>query len=377
MGSVWLDLRDRLYRVRLDAVTAAQSGVSAGLAWLIAADVLDHVRPFFAPISAVVVLVGTVGRRLRRAVEMVFGVALGIAVGDALIYVIGVGPAQIAAVVALAILVASFLGVGGVAVGQAASSAVLVATLAPPTAGIYYTRFVDALVGGGVGIVVMALVLPFNPLTRVRRAAGAALSALSDALVGVARALREGDQEPAEQALAVLREKDYEHQNLRDSLTVARETATLAPIRWRARPALSQYLDAAVHIERASRNVRVLARRAAVLVRDGEAVPPELPEALQALAGAVTTLRRELADGREPVRARQQILTAVALASAGYRQGVGFSGAVVVAQLRSAAVDLLVATGVDETGAARSVRRARDSVDQAPPDPDPVVGRSG
>jgi uncharacterized UPF0146 family protein len=59
------------------------------------------------------------------------------------------------------------------------------------------------------------------------------------------------------------------------------------------------------------------------------------------------------------------VLEAVALASEAYRVGVGFSGAVVVAQVRSAAVDLLIATGLPEEAADRAVRAARDQVASA------------
>ena len=124
-------VRDGRRRVRLEAVIAVQAGLAAGVAWFLAADVLRHNRPFFAPISAVIVLGGASGQRWRRALELVLGVALGIGLGDLLILLIGVGVLQIALVVALAILVASFLGGGTLAVNQAAASAVLVATLAP------------------------------------------------------------------------------------------------------------------------------------------------------------------------------------------------------------------------------------------------------
>ena len=78
----------------------------------------------------------------------VYYVALGIGIGDTLISQIGTGPWQIGLVVALAIVAAIFLGSGSALVTQAASSAVLVATLTPPSTGaLNYTRFIDALVG--------------------------------------------------------------------------------------------------------------------------------------------------------------------------------------------------------------------------------------
>ncbi len=348
----------RLYQVRLAAVMATQSGVAAGLSWFVAADLLGHVRPFFAPISSLIVLGGAAGRRLRRAVEMVIGVALGIAVGDALVAVIGVGPVQIAVVVVLAIVAAVLLGVGGVAVGQAAASAVLVVTLAPPSGGIYVTRFVDALIGGAIGIAVMALLLPFNPLTRVRRSADAALTTLADALDAVATAFEQEEAAPAEHALELMRAGEQSYSDLRDSLAMSQETATLAPLRWHVRPALSRYQDSAVHIDRATRNARVLARRAATTIRDEEPVPPGLPAGLRELARAVRALRSALANGAEPVRARHLVTGAVVTTSRAYEAGTGFSGAVVVAQLRSAAVDLMVATGLPYEDAVRAVRRA-------------------
>jgi uncharacterized membrane protein YgaE (UPF0421/DUF939 family) len=337
---------------------AVQSGVAAGLAWWIAKDLLHHTRPFFAPIAAVIVLSASVGQRWRRAAELVIGVALGIGVADLLILLIGVGVVQIAVVVGLAIAAAIFVGGGALAVSQAAASAVLVSTLTPMDGGQQFDRFVDTLVGGTVGIIVVALLLPFNPLTRVQRAAGQALDLLADALRTTAQALRDRDPEQARQALTAMRATEPDHAALHDSLVMGRETASLAPIRWRSRGALTRYVDAAVHVERATRNARVLARRVASMLQDGEPVPDDLARALDTLAGAVGTLRAELARSEEPVRAREEALDAVRAASVAYQDGVGFSGSVVVAQVRSAVVDLLRATGLSESRADRLVRRA-------------------
>jgi hypothetical protein len=116
-----------------------------------------------------------------------------------------------------------------------------------------------------------------------------------------------------------------------------------------------------VHLERATRNVRVLARRGASVVADAESFPAELPAALDTFAGAVGTLREELAAGREPAAAREQAMAAVRIAGDAYATGLGFSGSVVVAQIRFAAVDLLRATGLTEDRADRLVAGAAAS----------------
>ena len=349
---------DRLRRVRAGLLFAAQAAVAAGLSWLIANNLLHHARPFFAPIAAVIALNVSVGQRLRRVFELVVGVALGILVGDTLIYLIGTGGWQIALGVGLAILVAIFLGGSPIVIGQAAASAVLVATLAPPSGGIYYSRFLDALIGGVTGILVIALLLPVNPLTAIRRSAGPALDVIAEGLRDCAAALRDGSREDADAALSRLRSGETAVVTFRNALAGAREAATLAPVYWRSRGPLAQYLDAAEHVDHALRNGRVLARRTVALLRDGEPVPPGLVDALLALADAVTLLRDELAAGTEPERSRERTLDAVRAAAEVYRAGVGFSGGVVVAQIRTMATDLLLAGGLPRPVVEKAVRRA-------------------
>jgi uncharacterized membrane protein YgaE (UPF0421/DUF939 family) len=154
----------RVERLRLAWRSIFQASVSAALAWLIATELLGHPRPFFAPVSAIITLGITVGRRPQRAAEVAIGVALGIAVADLLVLEIGTGTAQLALVVALATSAAIFLGSGQMLATQAAVSAALVATLQPPADGFSFERFLDALVGGGVALVINALVLPARPL---------------------------------------------------------------------------------------------------------------------------------------------------------------------------------------------------------------------
>lgn len=351
-------LTDRLERVRASLLVAVQAGVAAGIAWWIAHDLIGHPSPFFAPVSAVIVLGVSVGQRLRRAIELVIGVALGIFVGDILIYFIGTGGWQIAVGVVLAILTAVFVGGSATLIGQCASSAVLVATLAPPSKGIYYTRFVDALVGGAVGVLVMALLLPVNPLTTVQKAVGPTLDLLATELSGTADALAVGDAVAAREVLARVRGSDAALTRFREALGIAGETASLAPVRWRSRAPLAQYVDAAVHIDRAVRNARVLVRRSVSMLEDAETAPLDLLTSLRTMAGTVDILRRELAAGAEPRRTRQAALSAVGYAGDAYRSGLGFSGDVVVAQIRSIATDLLRATGLDERTAIRAVRRS-------------------
>ncbi|MEV6600601.1 FUSC family protein [Actinoplanes sp. NPDC051346] len=244
-------------RVRGGLGLATQAGAAAGISWFVAHDLIGRPSPFFAPIAAVITLASSVGRRARRTVELVVGVAIGIGVGDAIIALIGSGPWQIGLVVVLAILLAAAVGGGPSLVIQSASSAVLVATLTTAT-GLPYTRFFDALVGGVVGLTVMTLLLPLNPLTVVRRAADPALEAMAAGLRAVGEGAEKGDVEQVRAALVRLRDAESDFAAFAEAAAAASENVAFAPARWRSRGALSQYVEGAPHLTYALRNVRVL-----------------------------------------------------------------------------------------------------------------------
>src|ERR687895_543501 len=165
----------------------------------------------------------------RRAVELAIGVAVGIAVGDLLVLAIGVGPGQLTLVVMLATALAIFLGSGQLLATQAAVSAALVATLQPPTEeGITFARFLDALVGGGVALIVNGLLLPADPVAMVRRAARPVLAELSGTLDDVAQAIVERDEELARRALERARGIDELSGRFAEAVSVSRETTRYA-----------------------------------------------------------------------------------------------------------------------------------------------------
>ena len=83
--------RTRAERVRNAARAILQATLAAVIAWLLATEIVGHATPFFAPVSAMITLGLTQGERGRRAVEVVLGVTLGIAVADLLVIELGSG----------------------------------------------------------------------------------------------------------------------------------------------------------------------------------------------------------------------------------------------------------------------------------------------
>lgn len=328
--------------LRYMALPILQCGIAAGVAWLVATRVFGHERPFFAPIAVIICIgVGLGQRRLRRVVELVVGVSLGIGIGDLIVLAIGTGPWQIALVVVLAMTAAVLLDGGPLITVQSGASAVLVAALLPANqSGL--DRMVDALIGGLLGLAAVAL-LPGNPPEVARRHARQMIMALASGLTTAADAIDARDPDVAVQELRRIQSQQA-IEEYRDALRTARDILAIAPVHWRQRQPLRAYISAAEPLDSALRNVRVLLRRTRSALADDEPVPAAIPAALRQLSAATTSFGDHLWHDRSAVR--QAIGEAAASIDADDLAGGGFSAQVVAAQLRSVAVDLLQATGL-------------------------------
>ncbi len=341
-------------RLRASWVPVLQCALAAGGAWWVAKELLGHQLPFFAPVAAVVSLGVSLGQRLRRSVELVVGVSVGIGVGDLLIGWIGTGTWQIVLVVGLAIAAAVLLDGGPVITMQAGSSAVLVATLLPPSSGAGTSRMLDTLVGGLVGVGVVALV-PTHPVLRARKQAGHILETAADVLRACADGLLEQNAETIADGLERARATQQEIDDLRSKLKGGREISRISPLHWRSRERLGQLTATADPIDNAVRNIRVLARRSLSLVRDDEILDPRLVDEVERLAQAADLVRRMLlADpGAQPdPETTVAVLRDVAAAARfDLVKDAGLSANVVLAQIRSTIVDLMQVAGMERVAA--------------------------
>jgi uncharacterized membrane protein YgaE (UPF0421/DUF939 family) len=352
-----LSLRQGLIRLRDAWRPILQIAAAATVAWLIATEVLGHAQPFFAPVAAIITLGITQGERGRRAYEIAFGVTLGLVIGDALALVIGTGAIQLGFVLILAMSAAVFLGSGQILATQAAVSAALVITLQPPNEGVSFARSIDGLTGCAVALIANAVVLPADPLTILRQAAGPVVRELAAALEDVAGALRARSIEQAEAALVRAREIDRLSTRLQEAVDVGRETARWTASRRGTRGRIDVYARAAEHLDFAVRNVRVLARGSIRALRLEENVPPEVADAVDDLAAATRAIEHAL-EGRDRRAVKVAAQRAAARATLVLEQTGNMSVSVIVGQIRSTAVDLLRAAGSSDDEANDLIRRA-------------------
>ena len=245
--------------------------VAAGVAWWLASEVFHHVSPFFAPVAAVVSLGTSYGQRLRRVAEVTVGVALGVFGADLIVRVFGTEAWVIMLVVALSMSAALLLDNGQVFLIQAAVQSIVITALKPGP-GQAFTRWTDALIGGGVALVA-ATVVPAAPLRRPREQAAKVIRKIRDLLQAASEVMVDGEVERAVELLAEARATDPLIRELQDAADEGLDVVASSPFRVRHGPGLRKMAELVEPLDRALRSTRVLVRQCAVAAYRRQPVP--------------------------------------------------------------------------------------------------------
>ncbi|MFI7608153.1 aromatic acid exporter family protein [Micromonospora sp. NPDC049366] len=335
-----------------------EATLAATVAWVLARSVVGHPQPFFASAAVLIVLGQARGQRLRRAVEVVLGVAAGVLVADLVIQALGPGTTwTVFTVILLTVTLAAAVGATGVSLVQAAVSALYLVAVAPPTESLVPFRFVDALIGGAVALAVSQLVDARRPLAPLVAEVRATFGDLAAVLTGIADALDRHDEPAAMAALERARGMDARVDRLREGVLAAGEALWLNLRRRRHMGRLRSVDTSIRQIDYAVRNVRVLARAGVTLSRLPAPAPPDLGTALRSLAEAVRAAGEALAadlEGRDEtadehaVRADEAALAAVHTAGQLFTPGQSLPLVMIIGQVRATAIDLLRGVGADD-----------------------------
>jgi uncharacterized membrane protein YgaE (UPF0421/DUF939 family) len=318
----------RLAQRRLSSRSLAigQTALAALAAWYLSVWLLPDPQPVFACIATVVAIGATHGQHRQRALGLVIGVVLGLALAAVIVNLIGTGAWQLALLVILAMSVAVLFNGSDLVVSEAAVSAMLLLMIGGTSAP---NRILEAIIGGLVALVV-AVVFPPKAILHVGRAGQAVMAALGQSLERVAAALAADDADRADAALTQARAIDPLLDALDDALEMGRETVRTAPTRFGEREPVERYGRSFEQIDLAVRNTRVLARHAHRALRAGTA-PTGVAAAVTDLARCVWDLAAAFDEPERAALAREHAVRAAA--GAGH-DALGES-------VRSTAVDLM------------------------------------
>ncbi len=242
--------------------------------------------------------------------QLIFGVAFGIALASLFVRATGMGSWQLIVVVSLTMASAAAVGLPTFMVTQAGVWSVIVVTSTQGKLPVAEMRLVDALVGGGVALILAQVLFPLDPLELLENAVRDTAGQVDDALQRIAKALRGRDADLALEAVDLA--DDIDVGRIDGALELAREVSRRAPRRRRARRRIEEYAALRDDAQHRARHVRVLSVAAARLLRSEEPPPQELVEAVERLAAgdgeaAVAAARRAGGSGIATGLAAQQI----------------------------------------------------------------------
>lgn len=333
-----------------DSVPAVvQITVTAVAAYAFSFYVLGHASPLIAAVMAISALGFVRDARPVRVLETVIGMTLGIALAELLLLGFGAGIAQYAIALALTMLVARFLSPAASFAVAAAVQCSLV-MLTPIPVGGPFTRTLDALVGGVFALLATALI-PRDPRRAALRAGQRVLAEHDAVLAELSAALGEGSTDEAAGALARARGTDRAMADWTGTVESGHAIARLSPFLRRSRFDLSRQSAMLESVELCTRSLRVIARRAVYVVRDGER-RPEIADLLARVRVAVSLIGDSLADvSQQPVARQSLIEIARHLDPVAMLPDGTFADRNLVQALRPYIVDALAATGLDADAA--------------------------
>ncbi len=290
LGSVAGEVGRRLRPVLWPVV---QTSVAAALAWYIAHTLLGSPQPFFAPVAAAVSLSASSLLRGQRALQLIGGVVLGIAVGSVFGRLAGTSAVALGGAVLVSLVLAVAMGQGFLAQGlmffnQSAAAAVLVMTL--HRGGTAPQRLVDALIGGGVAFVISVIFFPTAPGPIIERATRGALLAIRDTVGQVTELLAHGAAGGTRQMLPARRRIHQQLAQLDQALASAQEVVRIAPRRWRDRPAVSRAAERAGRLDLLADSVLGLLLVTSAAIRAGHQLPAQLGPSVRQLITALEIL---------------------------------------------------------------------------------------
>ncbi|GAA0382613.1 hypothetical protein GCM10009541_26520 [Micromonospora gifhornensis] len=351
-------------RLRDSWLLVVEVTLATTASWFVASRLLGgphgsgDLSAFYAPAAALIVLSQARGVRLRRALRVLAGIAVGVVLGEA---VVGVFGARSTAAVFVVILAAAGItvatGAPGVVRNQLTTSALFLVAVVPPGQELEPTRLYDALIGGSIALLITQVVGAQSPLRPLDTEGRRTFAELSGVLDDIRQAVQRHDEQAARSAFGRAQQLDSRTAALRRAVSVADENLRLAIWERGSRSRVDAARSAADHVDYAVRNTRTLARSTVVLARLPQPPPPQLATALAGLsrlAGCAAAVLTAVVAGdgdtadRHVDRASAVALDAVRAMTPLVRHEQPLPVSTIVGHIRMVTVDLLRSAGADK-----------------------------
>ncbi|MDU1463653.1 MULTISPECIES: FUSC family protein [Dermabacter] len=350
-------------RARNGAWQILLAAFTASAAYWLSQHLWGHVAPFYAGITAFLIIGLTLETKIRKSIDMSTGVFTGIILGEIARLVIGSGTWQLFVTLLVSLMFSRFIKASVIFSIQVGIQSMIVLLLPQTPTMTPQGRALDAITGISLGLIVH-IAFSRDPRREQRKAADSFFTELKDTLTQLAEAARIGDMRLATKALTHLRNTSQLHT---DAWALANDTAneltSYSPTLHRHHEHVNRVQHLLVGSDRAMRNARVIARREAEFLRVTQPHTfPNLAEAFTAAVDAIDEIQAGVDTEADFTKARRKLRlfcahltpeTLLATAEGTVGRLGHFEGISLVIQLRALAVDLLEATGLPSSDARR------------------------
>lgn len=342
-----------LVRLRDSWIAILQIVLAASASFALAHLVLGHETPLLAATVTISSLGLLRDARPARVLQTIAGMLTGIAIAEVMLVVTDSGWWQLALVLVVTLTVGRFVSPAPEFAVAAAIQSAIAFTL--PLAQFPGERLLDGAIGGACALVVTAL-LPRNPMGAVLRDARLVFDDVDRAMTRVVQGLSRGDRLRAERGLSRARDLQQPIAVWGSSLESGQAISSMSPFLSGRRTELARLRRMQRAMDLATRNLRVLARRAHYAVEDSEP-RPELAEVVARVQEAVRLLAASLDDDKEDAARERLREIAASLDPAALLPRARLGDQNVIASLRPMVVDLLVGAGMSRDDAAHAIPR--------------------
>lgn len=349
-----LSLRQGARRMRGSFVPIVTASAAAWIAYAVAHFGLGHPTPFLAPVAAWICLGFTYNRVPRKVLEIGLGAFIGVFIGELTLITVGAGGWQLALGLLVGALLARVLDQGELFTIQTGVNAMVVVgmgTVDVQQVNAGPARLLDALIGGGVALV-LAVLLPGDVLNRPKRYLSNLLTEFARALEMLADGLRSANPQRLRDAHAQLRGV----QRILDQAdTVWKSSAQVVSLNIAMRRYLPQIHELGRQLDLSTRTLRT----AEMLLRQSRGVVAEtgpdlaVAQLVDDSSGTLYALAGSVLHWNPPWRARTRAKDLAADCGPETSQLADWRHTALLTVMRSMAIDLLQLTGLSRDQARR------------------------
>lgn len=339
------NFRSSITRVRDSLWQILQLVAASFFSYLFAHFVLGHP----VPLLSVTVTISSLGfardTRPGRVASTAIAMVVGVSISELLLVAFGHGAWQLSLAIAISLILARAFTKNPAFALTVTLQAVLVQLLTAPAGGPF-ARVIDGLVGGLMALTFTAL-LPRNPIKLARKDAAALFGLMKNTLADLRQVALTSDPEVADAALARIRKSQPLVDNWQSSLESAQAISKVSPFyRW-AQLEVTQQRQLLDGMDLATRNLRVITRRADFLLQEGRSLE-KISGLFSKLLIAVDLLEQSIDDFSMRAKAKKYLEKLIlTLDPKQFDSALSLGETVLLMQLRPLTIDLAVAAGTD------------------------------